>query len=455
MPYDPVCNLFLFLNAIFIVFSILLFIQENINSTNRFNQIMNRVEILESEFRLERDRNELNNLMLLNSTEWIQKNLQDVNMMISENVRRIDLEQSRTDYLISYWSNMTSNQEVMEELAVVKEDVHQTAFMTEQYVNNEMSNLLFNVSAQMISNIDTVKSSLSDVDDKIQKSKLYLNSQVASLHRNVTTLLQQSNRAFKDMADSTTNLLVLTRKNISSQLDINLSKVRYALSDVGNKLALTTADVNSRLEASKRNVSAQIAQARALVSKDLLTTKYDIDVSMAKSKSDVATSLTWTRQNVSTELQCAREEMRQQSHKVKEEVKDRLSTVDNLLENTVSDMREELNATVALLNGVVADAVGHIRFVQSNVTAKLSAISTSLDQTMEQVNAAVTSAEGAIHEEVVQVKLNMDQYISITNHQFAIENDFVKYQLAGESVFLLEGDRFPCSVVCGILAYHL
>ena len=439
MPYDPVCNLFLFLNAIFIVFSILLFIQENINSTNRFNQIMNRVEILESEFRLERDRNELNNLMLLNSTEWIQKNLQDVNMMISENVRRIDLEQSRTDYLISYWSNMTSNQEVMEELAVVKEDVHQTAFMTEQYVNNEMSNLLFNVSAQMISNIDTVKSSLSDVDDKIQKSKLYLNSQVASLHRNVTTLLQQSNRAFKDMADSTTNLLVLTRKNISSQLDINLSKVRYALSDVGNKLALTTADVNSRLEASKRNVSAQIAQARALVSKDLLTTKYDIDVSMAKSKSDVATSLTWTRQNVSTELQCAREEMRQQSHKVKEEVKDRLSTVDNLLENTVSDMREELNATVALLNGVVADAVGHIRFVQSNVTAKLSAISTSLDQTMEQVNAAVTSAEGAIHEEVVQVKLNMDQYISITNHQFAIENDFVKYQLAGESVFLLEG----------------
>ena len=43
----------------------------------------------------------------------------------------------------------------------------------------------------------------------------------------------------------------------------------------------------------------------------------------------------------------------------------------------------------------------------------------------------VSQAQATIHEEVSSVRMNIAQYVTITNQQFASENDFVKYQLAG------------------------
>ena len=43
-------------------------------------------------------------------------------------------------------------------------------------------------------------------------------------------------------------------------------------------------------------------------------------------------------------------------------------------------------------------------------------------------------ASATIHDEVETVKESVEEYVTITNEQFAKENDFVKYQLAGEEI---------------------
>ena len=51
----------------------------------------------------------------------------------------------------------------------------------------------------------------------------------------------------------------------------------------------------------------------------------------------------------------------------------------------------------------------------------------------------VSQAQATIHEEVSSVRMNIAQYVTITNQQFASENDFVKYQLAGVYVCMKIG----------------
>ena len=47
-------------------------------------------------------------------------------------------------------------------------------------------------------------------------------------------------------------------------------------------------------------------------------------------------------------------------------------------------------------------------------------------------------ASATIHGEVETVKESVEEYVNITNEQFAKENDFVKYQLAGKMTPSLE-----------------
>ena len=55
----------------------------------------------------------------------------------------------------------------------------------------------------------------------------------------------------------------------------------------------------------------------------------------------------------------------------------------------------------------------------------------SINATSDKLQEAVDSATALIHDEVLDVKDTMEAYVVVTNHQFAAENDFVKYQLAG------------------------
>ena len=48
-----------------------------------------------------------------------------------------------------------------------------------------------------------------------------------------------------------------------------------------------------------------------------------------------------------------------------------------------------------------------------------------------QIDRVMHEASTTIHDEVETVKESVEEYVTITNEQFAKENDFVKYQLAG------------------------
>lgn len=121
----------------------------------------------------------------------------------------------------------------------------------------------------------------------------------------------------------------------------------------------------------------------------------------------------------------------------KEEIDTKLtstqSTISDQLTQTKQNVSQQLDSTVVQMKEVVSSASMHIREVENNVTTKLNGMSQQLTATVSEVNFAVTTAQDTIHDEVDSVKNKIEQYVIITNKQFAAENDFVKYQLAGKS----------------------
>ena len=112
---------------------------------------------------------------------------------------------------------------------------------------------------------------------------------------------------------------------------------------------------------------------------------------------------------------------------------------------TLQSNQLKMQQTERNLRDVVKQAKADIRGVQSNVTQQLAAMSRALQSTVESVKDTVDTAQVTIHSEVQMVQDNIEQYVAITNKQFAAEDDFVKYQLAG--TFTMLG--------CLISGYHL
>ena len=115
------------------------------------------------------------------------------------------------------------------------------------------------------------------------------------------------------------------------------------------------------------------------------------------------------------------------------------------LTSTQVSIDQELRSTMDNINVIVADAKNNIKNVQRNVTVQLASMSTSVKKTIDDLEFTVQDAQDTIKDEIKIVRENIDEYVAITNKQFAAENDFVKYQLAG--TFTLIG--------CLISLWHL
>jgi len=144
----------------------------------------------------------------------------------------------------------------------------------------------------------------------------------------------------------------------------------------------------------------------------LKQTRVEIDGELTKTKSDVNVALDVTRRNIS---------------------------------RTLKDNQAKMQQTELSLREVVHQAKSEINVVQNNVTQQLAGMSRTLQKTVEGVKESVDSAQVTIHNEVKIVQDNIEQYVAFTNKQFAAEDDFVKYQLAG--TFTILG--------CIISGYHL
>ncbi len=65
-----------------------------------------------------------------------------------------------------------------------------------------------------------------------------------------------------------------------------------------------------------------------------------------------------------------------------------------------------------------------------------TSVAAQLNSTMVELVETVKTAEAEIHEQVDSVKKNFEQYVIKTENQFSMENDFMKYQVAGTFTIL-------------------
>lgn len=119
------------------------------------------------------------------------------------------------------------------------------------------------------------------------------------------------------------------------------------------------------------------------------------------------------------------------------------SHVDEKLTDAQRNVTVMLDSKVHEMQHVVSKAAANINEMEKNITVRLNSMSNQLTATVNEVSHSVADAQETITVEVESVRENIRQYVAITNQQFAAENDFVKYQLAGKIlsfvyVFLLE-----------------
>jgi hypothetical protein len=113
-------------------------------------------------------------------------------------------------------------------------------------------------------------------------------------------------------------------------------------------------------------------------------------------------------------------------------VDNKLNEVDKkvkLSERRMSSLVEETSRNVS---ASVQLAEEHIQIIENNLTSQMTDMSASVTSALNSVRFMVQEAKTDINEEVTAVHESMDQYIIFSNNQFAAENDFVKYQLAGK-----------------------
>ena len=96
-----------------------------------------------------------------------------------------------------------------------------------------------------------------------------------------------------------------------------------------------------------------------------------------------------------------------------------------------NDLENEFNHKIDTLQTAVAGAEARVMEAKEEIDGKVKQLSSSFKNTSVQLHEAVTSATDMINQEVKHVEDYVEAYVAATNDQFAAENDFVKFQLAG------------------------
>jgi hypothetical protein len=177
-----------------------------------------------------------------------------------------------------------------------------------------------------------------------------------------------------------------------------------------------SSNVTTLADAVKRSDTSIGAMSSQLDQHDKLLTK----LSNRTSNAEVLEKLKTTKESLMTELVMT-----------KSQVAETLDITSKNVSIQLDNTRKEVGNSVYLMKAVVLDAEGHIYGVQQNVTNQLDSMTRALNHTVENLNVAVMLAQATIHSEVNEVKSKIEEYVLATNVKFAAENDFVKYQLAG------------------------
>lgn len=100
------------------------------------------------------------------------------------------------------------------------------------------------------------------------------------------------------------------------------------------------------------------------------------------------------------------------------------------------DVKHKMDDTVLEINDNVKLATEELEQVQANMTARMTLMRSSMTKMAKELNDNVAQAQDTINSEVDEVKNTINEYVAITNKEFAAQNDFVRYQLAGTFALL-------------------
>ncbi len=98
--------------------------------------------------------------------------------------------------------------------------------------------------------------------------------------------------------------------------------------------------------------------------------------------------------------------------------------------------RGELERTEKHVQDILDRANAQVHQLQWNVSEQMGSMESFLEDTVRRLNDDIKVAEDKIATEVTVVQQNVDKYVDITNKQFAQEDDFVRFQLAGTFTML-------------------
>lgn len=159
-----------------------------------------------------------------------------------------------------------------------------------------------------------------------------------------------------------------------------------------------------------------------------------IRLSNGTSNADVLDRLKETREEVRNSLQREHKEVTALMQQSARNLTESLAQSNKQLAVTQNRVYTSLNSTVAYMQSVVGTASAHIQQIQTNVTREIDDMTQKVHKIVTKLGDNVKAAEDTIREEVQGVQAKIEQYVIVTNKQFAAENDFVKYQLAGMCV---------------------
>lgn len=197
-------------------------------------------------------------------------------------------------------------------------------------------------------------------------------------------------------------------------------------------------EMEQNFETETNKIQQKTAQDIITIDKTLNYHEYQLNrlLQNGTSNADVLDRLKETRQEVKMRLQREHDEVFAVMQESTRNVTNRLEQNSREIAATQKHVDESLQETVVYMQEVVGTASTHIRQVQENVTNEMDAVTKKVEGIVHKLGDKVRAAEDTIHNEVEAVQKNIEQYVAVTDKQFAAENDFVKYQLAGINTYV-------------------
>ena len=196
-----------------------------------------------------------------------------------------------------------------------------------------------------------------------------------------------------------------------------------------------TKDFTRRLEVIENMTS------NADVLKEIRHTEHRVDDALHQEQKEIQHQLGVLQANVTSTIHYSEHIIDKKLSHVDAKLATTTTHIQSLLAASEANVTREIRSVSAELE---AEEVS-LQRLHANVTKQISQLGGYMNSSITAVNTMVTEAKKKIKTEVKEVYASLDQYITSTSAQFAAENDFVKYQVAGSF----------CLLACLISLYHV